>query len=392
MRLPYALLTVQLAFVINPTRAEQTAAAAVTSLCTEVEYNKQLKFHFANALITAEQAVRDLSDEATTLRLALAAEKSAARATALAALEALAISRRTKTVMELQAGKAEYVSLLEALDARIGQLKAALRFRPTAAPAKKSATPKTGQSTFGGVDTLHCTITLEDAKSRDYECDSTLENTQALKKAAAQLQTATSINLIKDEHFTYKNLKITAMGKGTGNSATTQATANKDCADTDTTRTSYTAGVGIDLAFEPEGTIHTSVQLYKNGNIADGCAASDEHEHKTLITKKKLAHVLCKAMQKSLKPAKRVKDETPITLADDETMQKIAIALQPNKYKEGVEVTDKECAVKAIFGTGTETIQTKYFQPLTTTELKYKIGTAEHKQCRSVRNKPRYRT
>nr|APD73178.1 variant surface glycoprotein 1125.380 [Trypanosoma brucei] len=346
-----------------------TAVNAVTTICTEIHYLKQLEDELKLKQLQLAQAVETLADEHRQLNLAATRYRGSRQGTAYALLTAVAGLKAAKAATQRAEATAPIESAQSELARRRGQLEALRHIYKASTPQVDGAVKGSPGSTLFSGENLRCNVDVTFAVATATECEELTGPSLAIKQAAQQLQTQENYKGVPDNLFKPPKVTNDLISKGSTDSSMDSDSMGKACSDSGGRTGSN--GIGIHTAtLQPLVETVGDEQLSSNGRCTEPAKTTQKEHH---INRARTAGVLCQVRQHLKPPQAAVSTATAGNLASDPDAQTAALLLTGEPATE--ENTDKrQAAVTKLLGEESTNMNTKFFEPLTMEDVALKIG------------------
>nr|AGH60344.1 variant surface glycoprotein 1413 [Trypanosoma brucei] len=351
-----------------------TAVNAVTNICTEIHYLKQMEEELKLKQVQLGTAVETLADEHRQLNLAAARYRGSKKGAAYALLTAVTGVKAAKAATQ----RAEAVEAIESAQSEFAkkrrQLEALRHIYKASAPQVDGATKGTPTSALFSTENLKCSVDVTFAVATATECDEQTGPSLAIKPAAQQLQTQENYKGVPDNLFKPPKVTNDLISKGNSDSSMNTVSMAKACSES--SGISGSNGIGINTAtMKPLVETVGAEQLSNNGRCTEPTKTTQKEHH---INRARTAGVLCQVRRHLTQPVDSVAIATVGSLVNDPDAQTAALLLDGQVTTE--EDADKrQAAVTKLLGEASTNINTKFFGPLTIEDVALKIGSATTK-------------
>nr|APD73797.1 variant surface glycoprotein 1125.1624 [Trypanosoma brucei] len=200
--IPAFMILLAVPTAVQGTSPAQSAAKAVTDICSEVQYILNIAAALENRVTAAEETLKKLTDDQQMLSLATAASWPGHKYAAYAALTALVTGRTLTAATALQTKGQQLRNAAEAIRKRAHQLQVLQAVNPEAAPVwTVSGGGSTSAAGTFGMATQVCTLTTPAEIGDNSACAAELANKQDLANTVAEIESEIAIKVIKDVIF-----------------------------------------------------------------------------------------------------------------------------------------------------------------------------------------------
>nr|APD75314.1 variant surface glycoprotein 1125.5182 [Trypanosoma brucei] len=312
-------------------------AAKVKEPCQEILFLTEalpiLKTNFNNALTQIE----DVKREANLFQLAACTSPTDERRAPYEFLYALAhdrINQAENTIKTAREAMGEHATTIER---RIHHLQMLLKHRVGKTNYPTDAVPGQEEANVLSSGTAkNCKITVDNAQPTDLKCLTTMDDSDAIKRAAKAIRELKEIHATPDAGFGITSLEITIAAFGTVGNTDKASTDKNGCAENANSASPMANadhGMGITKISQTAAAIATKQEKIEPDSAADNgkCKKPEGTDHTLLVTTDMLSYVICKLRSTTVTGPAKLSQTKIETVASDPAAPKLAELLTTGK-------------------------------------------------------------
>ncbi|RHW66807.1 hypothetical protein DPX39_000073100 [Trypanosoma brucei equiperdum] len=233
------------------------------------------------------------------------------------------------------------------------------------------ATPAAGANVYFGSSAASCTINAAIADKPATACKATEGSETKLNLAAEHLTKITKVKGVKTADFNFPDIKVAIETKGTPASGHNSDATKQTCADHASVKASANNGIGITAKNKVTDKLQQTDATLLKGKSCN--AHNDDTDH-YIVTHEQIATEVCHTRNIIITLPTKLEDKTVDNLAQDGTVQTLALLLSGKKPEKTLQDTAKKALAEELLGGKEAKIKDKFFTELSKKDLKITSG------------------
>nr|APD75101.1 variant surface glycoprotein 1125.4909 [Trypanosoma brucei] len=352
--------------------ADDQSVDAVQTPCDELTWLEKVGAAYKQLTDNLEARAAELSKEQRMMQLASAKLGKGKRAAAYKLLSFLSASRLASAQSTLAGAGQKLRSAAQLMQRRTGNLQGMLRATKIKTATYTGATPAVGTDVYFPTSTAKCTIKAVLADKPATACKSTEGSEAKLNLAAAHLPKIPKVKGVKTVDFNFPDIKVAIETKGTPASGHNSDAKKETCADNAEAKASADNGIGIAAINKVTGMLTPAETTLLEGG--SNCKAHTDDTDHYIVTLGQIATEVCNTRNIIITQPTKLEDETVYNLAQDGTVQTVALLLLGKKLEKTLQdAAEKAVAEELLEGKGAK-VKDKVFTELSKKDLKITSG------------------
>nr|ARB50662.1 variant surface glycoprotein [Trypanosoma brucei] len=362
------------------TVADDEASTAVTTARKEIQFDLLLAETLEDKLTAARQRLKQNDATAKAWRYISDKETDKLKKKAAEALAAFAITKVAEGRQVLENGRPGIEKAANALRQRAANVSAGYKLQSAATIEQGTPTGTAGNTAYAGTPggCKYAAVKLKGGKTK---CDPSDLDTTNIIKANLVKSKLKNLKLLTEAYMTETSIQAEVYFKGTP-AASMATTAHGDCQSggSEGVQAAGTNVLGVKIT-------HTAAearteQLSIERKHGDGNKCLQPATPNSPKPAEVLAMLVCEAINTDIDVGPQLSDLALAPLEGDADMRRIAaILLNPSIGKKETYNSDDEKSlaslIKATYGPENTAFQATFTKPLTTDEIKFKVGGKE---------------